>query len=316
MASPPRPYERPPYSPPPIPADGIKARSQRGPIGERWWSRRFIAVLESFGMGARLDRGRRYARLGQVVSMDVVPGRVTATVQGSRPRPYKVSIALAPLSDTDWARVAEAMASRSAFLAHLLSGEMPDEIEEAFAESSVSLFPARQSDLRTDCSCPDDANPCKHIAAVLFLLAEAFDDDPFLILAWRGLGRDPLLERLRALRTAGAKVAARGARPSSRPAFDLGWPVEPGATRSSKSSSTASSSAAVSVSSSAVSAPAPRDFWRQGTIEAPVAVPASTPVPDALLRLLDPLPITAGERGVADLLRGAYEVLGEEPVTD
>ncbi len=307
------PFDRqpyPPYSPPPIPVDGIKARSQRGRIGEHWWSQRFIAVLESFDMGARLARGRRYARLGQVVTMTIARGRVDATVQGSRPKPYKVSISVATLPEPDWARVVAAMASRAVFLARLLGGEMPDEIEEAFVESSVSLFPTRSSHLRTTCSCPDSANPCKHIAAVLFLMAEEFDDDPFLILAWRGMERDDLLARLRALRSrgsgssiAGTPASQGGTKPedgddprSERPAFDLGWPV------------TASGPADIEAMQLR---PAPA-FWRQGTVEAPSPVSAVT-VPDALLRLLDPLDVTIGERSVTDLLRGAYEVLGETP---
>ena len=92
------------------------------------------------------------------------------------------------------------MAARAVFLARLLAGEMPDEIEEAFDAAKVRLFPARRGDLVTSCSCPDTANPCKHIAAVYYLLAESFDENPFLIFEWRGRPRARLIAELRALR--------------------------------------------------------------------------------------------------------------------
>ncbi|MGH9005102.1 MAG: SWIM zinc finger family protein, partial [Acidimicrobiia bacterium] len=194
---PPRSWQ--PWYPPPSrprPADGIKAKSRSGAIGTTWWSQRFIAALEAFDMGTRLTRGRRYARAGQVLDLTVEAGVVGARVQGSRVNPYTVTIRVLPLSTKDWARVEDALAARAVFLAKLLAGEMPADIEAAFAECRLTLFPASPGDLTTDCSCPDWANPCKHIAATYYLLAEAFDDDPFLILAWRGRGRDELLAAL------------------------------------------------------------------------------------------------------------------------
>jgi uncharacterized Zn finger protein len=185
-----------PAQPKPV-KDGIKARTQRGAIGETWWSKRWIEVLESFQMGARLARGRAYARKGQVVSIDVKKGLVTAKVQGTRAKPYSVKIALNPLSEDAWDKVTDAMVSQAVFAARLLSGEMPRNIEEAFAEVEVPLFPASERELGTDCSCPDWANPCKHIAAVYYLLAERFDDDPFLIFKLRGRTREEIIEILR-----------------------------------------------------------------------------------------------------------------------
>ena len=182
--------------------DGIKAKSQHGKIGETWWSGRWIDVLHSFGMGARLGRGRSYARRGQVISIDITPGNVAAQVQGSRSKPYSVTMDLAPLSDADWQKVADAMAAQAIFAAKLLAGEMPQNVEEAFQAAKVSLFPESQSDLDTDCSCPDWANPCKHIAAVYFLLAEEFDRDPFMIFKLRGRTKEQIIEALRARRSA------------------------------------------------------------------------------------------------------------------
>lgn len=192
----------PPSKPRPV-EDGIKARSRRGAIAQTWWSERFIEVLESLGVGGRLSRGRTYARKGQVVDLDVAAGAVTATVQGSRPRPYRVRIGLTAFGKTEWTAVCRALADNAWYTAKLLAGEMPEDIEDVFTSVGLSLFPERADQLSMDCTCPDWSVPCKHVAAVFYLLAESFDDDPFGILAWRGRERDDLLDTLAALRSGG-----------------------------------------------------------------------------------------------------------------
>lgn len=196
----------PPSRPRPAP-DGLKARSARGAISQTWWSARFVEVLEDVGLGNRLQRGRHYARRGQVISLDVDAGAVTARVQGSRARPYRVRIGIAAFGKPDWARVERALAASAWYSAALLSGEMPADIEEVFAAQGLSLFPAEADELTLDCSCPDWQVPCKHIAAAFYLLAEAFDEDPFAILAWRGRGREDLLANLEAARADGPPAA-------------------------------------------------------------------------------------------------------------
>jgi uncharacterized Zn finger protein len=199
--------EWPPPSRPRRVEGGIKARSRRGQIGESWWSARFVAILESLGMGPRLGRGRAYARAGQVLDLTVAPGTVSAGVQGSRARPYRVRIGLACFPEAEWTVVESALAARALYSAKLLAGEMPREIEEVFASCGLSLFPERARDLAMSCSCPDWAVPCKHVAATFYLLAEAFDSDPFLVLAWRGRKRGDLLARLRGLRALAGPAA-------------------------------------------------------------------------------------------------------------
>jgi uncharacterized Zn finger protein len=171
---------------------GIKAQSKRGAFGTSWWAKRWIAVLDSFNIGARLQRGRSYARGGQVLSIDVAKGKVTAKVQGSRPTPYAVTIEVNGLTAADLKRLGGALSKQALFAAKLLAGEMPQEIEETFEDAGLSLFPTKLGDLKTACSCPDYSNPCKHIAAVYYLLGEEFDRDPFLIFKLRGLGREEL----------------------------------------------------------------------------------------------------------------------------
>jgi uncharacterized Zn finger protein len=180
---------------------GLKARSKRGAIAQTWWSERFIGVLEDIGMGNRLQRGRSYARKGQVISLDVDAGSVTAQVQGSRARPYRVRVGLQAFGKAQWANLERELAGNAWYLAKLLAGEMPDDIEDVFEGVGLSLFPASVGELSLDCSCPDWEVPCKHLAATFYLLAESFDDDPFRILAWRGRQREDLLDNLHAARS-------------------------------------------------------------------------------------------------------------------
>ncbi|HYH83400.1 MAG TPA: SWIM zinc finger family protein [Longimicrobium sp.] len=253
--------------------NGIPARSQRGDIGESWWSKRFIEALQAVTDAGRLSRGRSYARTGQVMDLVVEPGRVTSRVQGSAPTPYAVSIALAPFTDAEWARAEDALAGEALFAAALLAGEMPRDVEQAFAAAGLTLFPTKPRELRTDCSCPDAANPCKHVAATYYILAEVFDTDPFLVLAWRGRPRERLLERLRELR------APAPDEPPPAPA-DAAEELAPAA-----------------------------DFWRAGPELAELRfTPRAADTPDAVLRELGPLPDAAGGHPVAAALAEAYRI--------
>ena len=273
---------------------GIKARSKRGAIGEQWWSRRFIAVLESYGMSGRLARGRSYARAGQVLDFELSQGKVTARVQGSRVRPYQVRIGVLPLTTAQWRTVQERLASQALFRAKLLAGEMPREIEEVFADCGTPLFPHSPGDLDMRCSCPDWEVPCKHLAAVCYVLAEEFDRDPFAVLAWRGRGRDELLTALRAIQ----------AGPRGRDGHD--------------DAAGAAGPAAGTAGRAGLDAPARplaeclEGFWSPGLsparLRALSAAPSSA-APDLLLRMFPPPPVPVRGKDLADVLATAYHRL-------
>jgi uncharacterized Zn finger protein len=273
------------YTSPLAVEDGIAARSRRGAIGESWWSRRFIELLESFGVGSRLARGRRYARSGQVVELDVEAGVVLARVQGSRYSPYRVRIRTKLLSDAQWRRVEKAMAAQALPLAKLLAGEMPHDIEDVFASCKLTLFPRTHSDLKATCTCPDWENPCKHVAAVYYLLAERFDEDPFLIFAWRGRTEEELLDGLRARRRA---TATKHSAPASlRPSERTDDQAAPLLARD-------------------------RSFWASGPELADLWVsPLASETPDLLLRALGPAPVECAGINVATLLTPAYAKLAQ-----
>ena len=284
---------------PPIPVEGgIKAKSKRGAIGEQWWSRRFIAVLESYGMSGRLQRGRSYARKGQVVEFSLTQGVVTARVQGSRPQPYNVTIKVLPLTTPQWREVERRLASQALFRAKLLAGEMPAEIEEIFASCGTPLFPRSAADLDMHCSCPDWGVPCKHLAAVCYVLAEAFDDDPFEMLAWRGRSRGALLAALRQAGPgpgAAANTAADGG--DRDPAEDA-------------DASSATHAALADVTGPPL-ARALDGFWTPGLSQARLRALAApqptTAAPDLLLRMFDPPPIVVRGRDLAEVVAPAYE---------
>lgn len=170
-------------------------------FGLTWWGQRWIAALEALGAvyANRLPRGRTYARKGTVGDLAIRPGEVTARVQGTRATPYRVRLQLPVFDDETWTAITEALAARLRHAAELLDGRMPDDIDDVLAACGVSLFPTAR-ELATSCSCPDSANPCKHVAAVHYVLAQAFDADPFLLPALRGRDRDSLLAALRAHR--------------------------------------------------------------------------------------------------------------------
>lgn len=183
--------------------EGIKARSKRGAFTKNWWAKRWVESLERLMDRGRLTRGRAYARKGQVLSVEETKDGVAARVQGSRRTPYKVTIQMDPLSDAQWEAVIDVLAEQALFAAQLLVGEMPADIEVAFQTAGVSLFPNSRGDLVTDCSCPDWANPCKHVAATHYILGERFDEDPFLLFRLRGRSQEQILEGLRQRRVSG-----------------------------------------------------------------------------------------------------------------
>lgn len=200
----------------PPPEHGIKA----GKLGESWWAKHWIEALERV-LGAdsgRLARGRAYARSGRTHDLRFESGKVRAKVTGSRPKPYDVTLKLSPLPDDTWQRVLSEMANKAQYTAALLAGQMPQTLNDVFVAFGSSLFPKDRADLVTSCSCPDDGDPCKHVAATHYVLGEALDRDPFLLLELRGRTREQVLEALRAARGAEVKIPPLKKKASKKPA--------------------------------------------------------------------------------------------------
>ncbi len=210
----------------PPPKDGISIKK----AGSTWWGQRWIEALENVlrGDAGRLARGRTYARAGRTSELVVHNGKVTAKVTGSRTTPYKITIELTQLGADVWKQAIVALAQKAHFSAALLSGQMPQQIDEVFREAGGNLFPAQRNELKTSCTCPDWGDPCKHIAATHYVLGEALDGDPFLLFELRGQTKAQVLASLRAARGEGpSKTEKKGTKvkavhESAVPAMKLG----------------------------------------------------------------------------------------------
>jgi uncharacterized Zn finger protein len=166
-------------------------------IAREWWAQRWIDVLEGFGFRQRMARARNYAKEGNVLSLEFTESSVVAVVQGSATEPYNVQLHLEPFSDEQWGYVVESLAEQALFSAKLLSGQMPQTIEEVFTTNGLSLFPFNQFDIHSNCDCPDPVNPCKHIGAVYYLLGDRFGEDPFVLFQLRGRNKAEIIQALR-----------------------------------------------------------------------------------------------------------------------
>jgi len=167
----------------------------------QWWVQRWLELLDSYRFKKRLERARSYAREGNVLDIHFENAQVLAIVQGSEVEPYQVSLTLDLFTDEDWHYVIATLAEKAIYSAQLLAGQMPESIEKVFIKNGLNLFPFNLADIRSRCSCPDKANPCKHIGAVYYQLADRFSEDPFVIFQLRGRTKSQVLAELRQLRS-------------------------------------------------------------------------------------------------------------------
>jgi uncharacterized Zn finger protein len=253
--------------------------SRRTEFAATWWAQRWIRLLERFGWSARLNRGRAYARHGNVLDIDVQSGLVRAKVQGSRKQPYRVEIGLKPIARADWDRVFQLLRRKAVYAAKLLSGEMPRDIEEIFKAAEVPLFPRSGEDLVMSCTCPDWASPCKHVAAVYYVLGSEFDRDPFLLFELRGKSKEQVMNALRG-----------GGRRNERP-------------QGSRAPRIASEPLEEHLN----------DFWQAGDELDDITIRVGPPpVPQAILKRLGPLPLRdLPEEWYGDLAR-MYETVSRD----
>lgn len=192
------------------PAPKAKEGSYRRHYGTSWWGKSFLAALEKMDYSGRLGRGKTYANKGLVEDLrETAPGRLTARVQGSRPRPYDVTIDWKPWSAAEAEAALEAVLAAPAVLGKLLAGEVPAALHELLTELGLRLFPENYEAFRTECSCPDWAVPCKHLAAVFYVLTGEIDNDPMRLLQLRGLDLPARLAEVLPAPEDGAPTAIR-----------------------------------------------------------------------------------------------------------
>jgi uncharacterized Zn finger protein len=176
-------------------------------LSKTWWGQNFIDALEGFTDSGRLSRGRSYSGDSRILKFEIhKDGIVTATVRGNvnpyfgvyKEPKYTIKLQMAAIPDKDWKKAVNYLGSKASLVSKLLMNEMPDNIDAAFSDVKLHLLPRNRKDFKlTQCSCPDYANPCKHIAGVYYRLAAQLDQDPFLLFELRGLPRDKLHDALR-----------------------------------------------------------------------------------------------------------------------
>jgi uncharacterized Zn finger protein len=256
-----------------------------------WWLQQWLELINSYRFKKRLERARNYARQGNVLSIEFQEGKAIARVQGTEAEPYQVSLWLDPLTDEDWGYAIETLSQRAIFSAKLLAGEMPKNIEEVFAANGLRLFPFTLDEVRSRCSCPDKANPCKHIAAVYYLLGDRFSEDPFILLQLRGRTKEQILAALRQQR----EIATRESETGDR--SDAAVQKSPNMTRQTR----------VNL----------KQFWDyEDALDSSLVVIAPSPSSETVLEVLGPIPLqpSAAGRAVMEALNGLYGNIGQQAI--
>jgi uncharacterized Zn finger protein len=234
----------------------------------------FTAMFEALRMAPTFARGRRDARAGHVRNLTISGSLVVAQVRGpEEPTAFRARIAVRAFGAAEWSRVEDDLAAQARYVADLLAGRMPADIEAVFAGAGLSLLPLSIGEIAMDCTCERWPMPCTHLAATIYALAGSFDTDPFGVFAWRGRGRDELLMRLRQIR---GSVAVEAHSDATGPA-DAGDDVDDLA-----------------------------DFWGGAAATAMSPPRRIAGRPDLLLDQLDPPPLAVEGRPVIEILRPAY----------
>lgn len=276
-----------PERPPRLPGPGPRRAAGRKPFGATWWGRAWVEALEERASldSNRLPRGRTYARQGAVGELEVGIAEVVAPVQGSRRAPYQVRVRVRPFSEDEWTVVLDALASQSGHAAALLEGELLPDVAGDVRSVGLDLLPGA-GEVQPRCTCPDWADPCKHGAAVCYLVADELDIDPFLLFLLRGRSREELLAGIRRRRRSGG-VEALDARHEG--SAGTSWEEDAGVVA--------------------------RQAWRQDTASTPaVPLPAPPRRPGRPALLLDPAPEGSGVDAAnlaalaADAARRAWEL--------
>jgi uncharacterized Zn finger protein len=186
---------------------GVKLRSSDGTIPSTPLSDALLALLADAVPAAEMVEGVKYAKAGQIVSIEVVPGAVRARVQGRRVPAYETTLSFGVFSEDEWTRIVDAMASEAVYLVKLIANELPESVDTLLGRLGLSLLPGPGATIGAECTCPG-GGACRHIAAIGHVLAERLVERPVLAFTLRGLEAERLLDRLRQARALQARGVA------------------------------------------------------------------------------------------------------------
>lgn len=162
-------------------------------LATTWWGKSWNSNLERYAdYRNRIGRGRSYVRHRSVLDLQLARGKITALVQGSESKPYDIVIKIDKLSARNWTTIRQTCEGRFDSLSELLAGKFPQALKDLFFEQGAGLFPTPR-EIHFDCSCPDWASMCKHIAAALYGVGARLDDDPSLFFTLRGINIDDII---------------------------------------------------------------------------------------------------------------------------
>ena len=256
---------------------------------DAWWVQQWVDLLNSYRFKKRLERGRNYARQGNILSLEFKNSKVHASVQGTATEPYQLSIWIERFADEDWGFVIDTLGKKALYSAQLLAGVMPDDIEAVFTANGLSLFPFTLADVNSKCSCPDPKNPCKHIAAVYYQLGDFFREDPFVLFQLRGRTKEQILEALRQQRQ---QAMAQAGEVTAAPAATSESPAQP----------LPRTASTVQVA----------DFWQY---DAPLdsSLVVITPAEQTVLEVIGDLPLAATEAQIVMThLKALYQAVAQQ----
>lgn len=278
-------YERPPRGPKRV-RDGLKLKALKDNAPSKALSIAWLELLRPVIDEEEFTQGFEYARLGQIVTLDLQRGAVLAMVQGSIGRPYKVRLDLPTLSEDQWQGLVERLSGEAIHSARLLSAEASSELHDVFETVEIELIPTEMAELTLECNCRRP-KPCRHIATVTHLLADRLESEPALIFTLRGLPFEELLERLRHARQIRTQGVAMAHADPMIPETQFAAPPL---------------------------AECLDDFWRAGTeLEEVMQAPPERHVEHALLRRLGPSPLQ-GKFPIAGLLASIFDTVSRHAI--
>ena len=276
---------------------------------DAWWVQQWVDLLNSYRFKKRLERGRNYARQGNILSLEFKDSKVIATVQGTATEPYRLSIWIERFTDEDWDFVIDTLSQQALYSAQLLAGEMPDDIERVFTANGLSLFPFTLADVNSKCSCPDPKNPCKHIAAVYYQLGDFFREDPFVLFQLRGRSKEQILEALRQRRQQAMTATPEAASEESDEATET---TAKTTQSTAKADETQPSPPAVTQSPIAQPLVSIEDFWRYDEPLDPSLV-VITPAEQTVLEVIGDMPLAASEaQAISAHLQTLYQSVAQQ----